>query len=88
MNDDEEMREFTPHMPPTLTLVSPQRFPVDITWATPPSAGRGYMPVLPSTGMQTWLCPDLLSIHQIGAADGLRGRIVRGFFRVMEWLPL
>jgi hypothetical protein len=34
-----------------------------------------------------YLCPDLLTIHQIGAADNLRGRVVRAFFRVMEWIP-
>ena len=33
------------------------------------------------------ICPDLLTIEQIGAADNLRGRVVRAFFRVMEWIP-
>lgn len=31
------------------------------------------------------LCPDLLSIRNIGEADGWRGRLVRGFFRVL-WI--
>lgn len=35
------------------------------------------------TGQSFVLCPDLLSIEQIGEADGWRGRIVRGFFRVL-----
>jgi hypothetical protein len=30
------------------------------------------------------LCPNLLSIRDIGEADGWRGRVVRGFFRVLR----
>lgn len=30
------------------------------------------------------LCPDLLRYEQIGAADGWRGRVVRGFFWLMQ----
>jgi hypothetical protein len=30
------------------------------------------------------LFPDLLSIRNIGAADGWRGRVVRGFFRILR----
>ena len=30
------------------------------------------------------LCPDLLRYEQIGVADNWRGRIVRGFFWVMQ----
>ena len=30
------------------------------------------------------LCPDLLSIRDIGEADGWRGHVVRGFFRVLR----
>ena len=31
------------------------------------------------------LCPDLLSLDDIGEADHLRGRVVRGFFRLIRW---
>lgn len=31
------------------------------------------------------LCPDLLSIDDIGVADNLRGRVVRAFFHVIAW---
>ena len=35
-----------------------------------------------------WLCPDLLRYEQIGGADDLRGRVVRGFFWIMRaWPP-
>lgn len=33
------------------------------------------------------LCPDLLRYDQIGAADNLRGRFVRGFFWLMRVWP-
>lgn len=36
-----------------------------------------------STGV---LCPDLLSIEDLGEADGWRGGLVRAFFRVLSWL--
>ena len=36
------------------------------------------------TGTNTAICPDLLTIHDLGVADNLRGRIVRGFFRLLE----
>ena len=36
------------------------------------------------TGTQRALCPDLLSIRDIGVADGWRGRVVRGFFVVLS----
>jgi len=39
------------------------------------------------TGSGSKLCPDLLRLDAIGAADNLRGRVVRLFFRVMEWWP-
>lgn len=32
------------------------------------------------------LCPDVLRLEQIGAADNLRGRIVRLFFRILDRL--
>lgn len=34
------------------------------------------------------LCPDLLRWENIGVADGLRGRVVRGFFWLLRaWSP-
>ncbi len=30
------------------------------------------------------LCPDLLTYAEIGQADGLRGRVIRGFFWLMQ----
>jgi hypothetical protein len=33
------------------------------------------------------VCPDLLRYEQIGEADNLRGRIVRGFFWLMRFWP-
>ena len=34
------------------------------------------------------LCPDLLRLENIGAADGFRGRVVRGFFWLLRaWPP-
>ena len=37
------------------------------------------------TSNDTALCPDLLSIRDIGVADNLRGRVVRAFFRAISW---
>lgn len=34
------------------------------------------------------LCPDLLRYEQIGAADNLRGRVVRAFFWAMRVWPM
>lgn len=31
-----------------------------------------------------YLCPDLLNIRDIGGADGWRGHVVRGFFRLLR----
>lgn len=46
------------------------------------------MSTWPATGANTtapqWICPDLLSIRQIGAADGWRGRVVRAFFIALK----
>lgn len=36
------------------------------------------------TTSQRALCPDLLSIKDMGEADGWRGRLVRGFFRSLK----
>ncbi len=30
------------------------------------------------------ICPDLLRYEQLGEADGLRGRVVRGFFWLLR----
>ena len=34
------------------------------------------------------LCPDLLRYEQIGAADNMRGRVVRAFFWAMRIWPV
>jgi len=36
------------------------------------------------TTADCWLCPDLLEYAHIGAADNLRGRVVRAFFWLMR----
>ena len=42
-----------------------------------------------SASVPVALCPDLLRYEQIGAADGWRGRVVRGFFWLLRaWPPL
>lgn len=38
------------------------------------------------TTNQTAICPDLLRLSDIGEADGWRGHLVRGFFRVLKWV--
>ena len=30
-------------------------------------------------------CPDMLRYEDIGEADNMRGRVVRGFFWMMRW---
>lgn len=50
----------------------------DVVWEQPP-------PNL--TAAPQWLCPDLLRYEQIGAADGLRGRVVRAFFWLLKAWP-
>ena len=30
-------------------------------------------------------CPDMLRYEDIGVADNIRGRVVRGFFWLMRW---
>lgn len=37
-----------------------------------------------TTTNQQAICPDLLSIRDLGEADGWRGHVVRGFFRVLK----
>lgn len=39
-----------------------------------------------STGTTGAICPDLLRLSDLGAADNWRGRVVRGFFRVLGWV--
>lgn len=38
------------------------------------------------TGTTNAICPDMLSLRDIGVADGWRGHVVRGFFRVLRWV--
>ena len=33
------------------------------------------------------LCPDLLRLSNLGPADGMRGRVVRGMFRLLDRWP-
>lgn len=33
----------------------------------------------------TPICPDLLRYEDVGMADNLRGRVVRGFFWLIRW---
>jgi hypothetical protein len=43
---------------------------------------------LPLTSTVRAICPDLLTIHDLGVADDLRGRVVRAFFHIMRlWRP-
>ncbi len=51
---------------------------VKATYATP-----GYFEAN-WTGVTAALCPDLLTLSDIGVADNLRGRVVRAFFWVMR----
>jgi hypothetical protein len=39
----------------------------------------------PSKALFTPVCPDLLRYEDIGEADNLRGRFVRGFFWLIRW---
>lgn len=43
---------------------------------------RGFAAI--STTSPRAICPDLLSIRDIGTADGWRGHLVRGFFRLLK----
>ena len=98
MNDDEEMRGYTPNLEPAadaswLTYESPTARNMTLVSFGPtpqPLLDLGGMPMYPIVsvnGVNTAICPDLLTIEQIGAADNLRGRVVRAFFRMMEWIP-
>ena len=46
-------------------------------WRWPPSS---------TTGGPTPLCPDLLSVRDLGEADSWRGHLVRAFFRALRVL--
>lgn len=45
-------------------------------------------PVYEITGNvnEQWLCPDMLSIRNVGPADSWRGHVVRVFLRFMKYL--
>lgn len=51
-------------------------------------------PELPPDSMPVWtytvtgapICPDLLRLEQLGEADNRRGRNVRLFFRILDFL--
>lgn len=54
---------------------------VPTVWPQMPITGNTFV----NTSVNTqYLCPDLLSIRYLGAADGWRGRVVRGFFHVLR----
>ena len=36
------------------------------------------------TGVASSICPDLLTLEKIGAADNLRGWVIRAFFHLMR----
>lgn len=61
------------------------------TWTNGASTmSRGTTLVISADGVAVTpdhLCPDLLRWSNIGAADGLRGRVVRAFFWVMRLWP-
>lgn len=40
-----------------------------------------------TTRIRSVICPDLLTINQLGAADSMRGHLVRAFFSLLRWLP-
>lgn len=40
------------------------------------------------TTASTAICPDLLRLEQLGEAGGFRGRLVRGFFRLLKLVGL
>ncbi len=48
------------------------------------AADRWPMVAATTTGTYRAICPDLLSIRDIGEADGWRGCVIRGFFQVMR----
>ena len=67
------MTDFTPRP-------VPGRMPLVGDWSNPQTSGTYVTP--------DHLCPDLLRYEQIGAADNLRGRVVRGFFWLMRAWPI
>ncbi len=71
----------------TTTYVSPALF----TYSTGGSTigGAKLLPAADGTLVTPdHLCPDLLRYENIGAADGPRGRVVRGFFWILRaWPP-
>ena len=71
----------------TTTYVSPALF----TYSTGSSTigGAKLIPAADGTLVTPGhLCPDLLRWENIGAADGLRGRVVRAFFWLLRaWKP-
>ena len=54
------------------------------------NANLDYITVTTETSTVTRLvgipfCPDMLRYEDIGVADNMRGRVVRGFFWLMRW---
>lgn len=84
---------------PPETVNGIQSFPLEGSWGDNPySFGGGALPstsvvrivTAANTALVTpdHLCPDLLRHENIGGADGVRGRVVRGFFWLLRaWPP-
>ncbi len=53
---------------------------------TMPMAVTGAMTTTVSKILGVPICPDLLSIDDMGEADGWRGQLIRGFFIVLSWI--
>ncbi len=71
----------------TATYASPALFTYSTGGST--TGGARLLPAADGTLVTPdHLCPDLLCYENIGAADGPRGRVVRGFFWVLRaWPP-
>lgn len=50
--------------------------------------GKPWQENASTTGFPGFVCPDLLRYEQIGAADNLRGRVVRAFFWILRAWPV
>jgi len=61
------------------SYIPPNYFYPDESYLVNPAVTR-----LTSTATQSYICPDLLRLSQIGAADGWRGKAVRIFFWILK----
>ena len=67
-----------PHVKITLRYIAEER----------PMSTANFQPatLTTSTGTTSAICPDLLSIRDLGEADGWRGAAVRVFFGLLWWV--